>query len=238
MMKVKCNPIRRESGFSLIELMVALVLGLVLMGAVLNSFLSSNETYRVQEALSRSQESARFSLEIISQELRMAGYGNVRGPVLEGFLAATDDADLPSPGDVKDDRTSQLIYIVPHDDGGDLSIYVAPDGQSGLATLYIDAQPSVEGVEDIRFEYGVTNGSAFDEVDQFQGAAAVTSWSDVIAIRVNILVSAGNVGLVDTAIDFAADTPFDGYDTSDRRLYQVISTTVALRNAMLDKSSD
>ena len=51
--------------------MVALVLGLVLMGAVVNSFLSSSQTYRVQEALSRSQESARFALEIIGQEFNI-----------------------------------------------------------------------------------------------------------------------------------------------------------------------
>lgn len=86
-MNKKCICKQSQAGFSLIELMVALVLGLVLMGAVVNSFLSSSQTYRVQEALSRSQESARFALEIIGQELRMAGFDNPRGAVLQGFVA-------------------------------------------------------------------------------------------------------------------------------------------------------
>ncbi|MDO6452961.1 PilW family protein [Neptunomonas phycophila] len=234
-MNKKCICKQSQAGFSLIELMVALVLGLVLMGAVVNSFLSSSQTYRVQEALSRSQESARFALEIIGQELRMAGFDNPRGAVLQGFAATEADANLPSPASVLDTRTSEVIYIVAHGDGGDLSIYVAPDGQSGLPTLYIDSQPSVEGVADIQFEYGINNGSDLDEVDQFQTAALVPDWEDVIAVRVNLLVSAGDAGLVDNAMTFAAGTPFNGFDTSDRRMYQVFSTTVALRNAMLNK---
>ncbi len=63
-----------QFGFSLVELMVALLLGLFLAGGVTAMYLSSKQTYRINENLSRLQESLRFSLEFMSRDIRMAGY--------------------------------------------------------------------------------------------------------------------------------------------------------------------
>lgn len=67
------NTRRRLSGLSLVELMIAMTLGLVVMLAVGEVYLSSSRTYRTQEALSRLQENARYALETLSYDLRMAG---------------------------------------------------------------------------------------------------------------------------------------------------------------------
>ncbi len=63
----------RQCGVTLVELMIALVLGLLLMAGVINVFLGSKQTYRTSEALSRVQESGRFALEFITYDVRMAG---------------------------------------------------------------------------------------------------------------------------------------------------------------------
>jgi type IV pilus assembly protein PilW len=63
----------RQAGFTLIELMVALVLGLFLIGGVISLFVSNQSNYRVSENLSRLQESSRFSVELLSREIREAG---------------------------------------------------------------------------------------------------------------------------------------------------------------------
>jgi len=65
---------KRQQGFSLIELMVALLIGLLLLGAMLNAFLSSKVTYSTQSALAKVQENARFAMEIVGREVRQAGY--------------------------------------------------------------------------------------------------------------------------------------------------------------------
>ncbi|WP_020410261.1 PilW family protein [Hahella ganghwensis] len=64
-----------QRGLSLVELLIALVLGLLLLTGVINVFLSSKTSYGVQEANSQVQENARFALEFISRDVRMAGFG-------------------------------------------------------------------------------------------------------------------------------------------------------------------
>lgn len=64
----------RQQGFSLVELMISLVLGLLLSAGVVTVFLSSKKTYQTQDAVSQIQENARFAEEFIARDTRMAGY--------------------------------------------------------------------------------------------------------------------------------------------------------------------
>jgi len=63
----------RQLGLTMIELMVALALGLVITAAVGYVYLSGLQGYRTQDALSRMQENARYAFEIISTDVRLAG---------------------------------------------------------------------------------------------------------------------------------------------------------------------
>ena len=64
----------QQKGLSLVELMVAVTLGLVLMGGVIQLFLSSRVVFSTQQSLSRVQENGRFAIEFITRDLRQAGY--------------------------------------------------------------------------------------------------------------------------------------------------------------------
>lgn len=64
---------RRQLGLTLVELMVALVLGLVVIGAVVNLFLTNRQTYRATENLARMQENLRFAFELMARDVREAG---------------------------------------------------------------------------------------------------------------------------------------------------------------------
>jgi type IV pilus assembly protein PilW len=64
---------RQPRGLTLIELMVALALGLIVTFVVINVFLSHRQVYRVNEQLARVQENARFALEMLARDLREAG---------------------------------------------------------------------------------------------------------------------------------------------------------------------
>ena len=63
----------RERGVTLIELMVAMALGLVLTAAIMQVFLRNRSTYAFNDGLSLIQENARFALEHVSNSARMAG---------------------------------------------------------------------------------------------------------------------------------------------------------------------
>ncbi len=65
---------KKGAGFSLVELMVAMLISLILIGAAAATWLTSKKTYTLQEDLGRIQENARFALEFIKYDIRMAGY--------------------------------------------------------------------------------------------------------------------------------------------------------------------
>lgn len=64
----------RQSGLGLVEIMVAIVVGLIVLDGVLQIYLNSNQTYRMQENQSRIQENGRFALQFMTKDLRAAGY--------------------------------------------------------------------------------------------------------------------------------------------------------------------
>lgn len=64
---------RSMAGFGLAELMIAMVLGIIVIGAAFAIFQSSQTTFRSNESLSRIQESARASFELMSRDIRAAG---------------------------------------------------------------------------------------------------------------------------------------------------------------------
>ncbi|QNP42041.1 PilW family protein [Lysobacter solisilvae (ex Woo and Kim 2020)] len=63
---------RRARGFSLVELMVALVAGLIVTGATITVFLSTSRTYGTAESLGRVQENLRVAYELMSRDMREA----------------------------------------------------------------------------------------------------------------------------------------------------------------------
>ncbi len=69
----------RQAGLSPVEILVALALGLFLTATVLQVYLANKQTYRVVNASARLQENARFGAEVMSREIRMAGYQGCAG---------------------------------------------------------------------------------------------------------------------------------------------------------------
>ena len=65
---------KRTAGFSLIELMLALALGVVVTSGIVQLFVGNNQTYTLLTGQSRMQESARYALDFIARSARMSGY--------------------------------------------------------------------------------------------------------------------------------------------------------------------
>lgn len=65
---------RFQFGLTLIEIMVALLLGAFLLAGVVQIFISNKQTYRVQQSLSRLQENGRFALDYLNRYIRQTGY--------------------------------------------------------------------------------------------------------------------------------------------------------------------
>ena len=68
--------IKYQRGFTLIELMISLVLGLLISAAIIQVFITSQRVDRVQSAGSEIQDSAVFGIQSIEQQLRLTNLGN------------------------------------------------------------------------------------------------------------------------------------------------------------------
>ncbi len=63
-----------ESGFTLVELLIAMTIGLIILTALSSTFLMQRKIYDVQEQVAEMVQTARAAMDMMSREIRMAGY--------------------------------------------------------------------------------------------------------------------------------------------------------------------
>ncbi len=68
------GPLRGNPGFTLLELLTAMVIAGVVMGSVYSAYLSQNKAYQTQENVAAVQQNLRAALYFMEREIRMAGY--------------------------------------------------------------------------------------------------------------------------------------------------------------------
>lgn len=64
---------RHIQGLTLIELMIAMLLGLLVVGAAIGIFVSNNQTFRSTQNLGRIQETGHIAFEMMAKDIREAG---------------------------------------------------------------------------------------------------------------------------------------------------------------------
>lgn len=97
---------RQQQGFTLLELIIALALGLLITAAAVQLFIGGLLTSKMQEANAELQNSGVFGLDYVTRDIRLANYINTNNPkldeqtpwggiVLTALDAATPNANLP-----------------------------------------------------------------------------------------------------------------------------------------------
>lgn len=64
----------RQTGFTLVELLVAIALGILLLGIITTIYLGSKATFQAATGVARSQEATRFAMDFLKRDIRMSGY--------------------------------------------------------------------------------------------------------------------------------------------------------------------
>lgn len=172
---------RYASGMTIIELMVAMVLGLVLTAIMVTMFSSAKASYRLQDGLTRIQEDGRVAVQLIGEEIRKAGF---RKPVwndpLNGYSPVTAGSVN---GSSNGNDTLQFMYMSDTDCTGVVNENIDPETSEPVAdykqvTFEVDDtgtllwscafgpdpldlavqsadQPVIDGVESFQVLYGV-----------------------------------------------------------------------------------
>lgn len=113
--------VRRAAGMTLIELMVALVIGSFLMIGAVTVFTQSRTTFRVNESVARLQENARFVLDAMEPDVRMAHYFGLttRSNRIQGRATEADPVSaLAAAGDCAANWSIDLINPVEGNNNG------------------------------------------------------------------------------------------------------------------------
>jgi len=229
----------KQTGLSLVELMLAMAVGLLLMTFVVQAFVANKATNRFNEGLSEIQESGRYGIDLLRGDIRMSGYrlDPTTLPVANS-LVGTDNVGL---------NNSDLLAISYQGDVGDTdcvggNVVVAAPGvitntfdlrldANNRPTLFCNDVAILPGIENLQFEYGVdldNDGAA----NVYLPAGGVANMNQVVSVRVAMLLATENsVGSntddrVYTLLDPANPVgPF-----ADQRLRRVFSLTVVIRN--------
>ncbi|CAD6874078.1 PilW family protein [Methylomonas fluvii] len=239
--------IKPQRGMTLIEIMIALLIGAFLLTGIIQIFIGSRQSYRMQESMSRLQENGRFALEFLAHDIRMAGFWGCRNPTSPDIDIAGTNNNATN-GDNIDDGTDTLTLKG--------AFVQTPTGTCGDAVLSTDAfythatstitykinngvlqqdtnglnNPLVEGIENMQILYGADTNS--DNSPDYYVAAGTTglNMAQVVSIRISLLAATIEDNLTSQSTPYT----YNGATTtpSDLKIRRVFSSTIAVRNRL------
>lgn len=163
------NPKHRfQSGFTIVEVMVAMLLGLIMMVGVVSLLVGNKRSFNEQTEMSRLQENARFAVEFLIKDIRMAGYVGCSddiGKVTNHLDGASDDDKLynmSNPVEGVDGDASTMVW---EPSGSTAKISDMVSGSDGVAIRYLDplgitlttGMPLNSAVADVTSNAGLSN---------------------------------------------------------------------------------
>lgn len=149
-----------QSGYNLVEIMIAMSIGLFLMGGMIQMFITSKKVYKLQDSISRLQENNRFAMDFLVHDMRGVGSwgcftntGSVQnllntGTVFDNFangITGTDNHVSTGAGDPilagTDTLTLNSAAVVQDVNGVDITVQDIPATPS--ANLKISANSGI-----------------------------------------------------------------------------------------------
>ena len=116
---------KRENGFTMTELLVAMAMTAIVMAAVYSTYKSQQDSYVAQEQVVEMQQNIRASFYQLARDLRMAGYNPLRSSYVGGFTATK----LVSDGN--DETTTTSTHLAFYMDLNTPGIPDSPNGRIG-----------------------------------------------------------------------------------------------------------
>jgi len=218
----KNSLIKRQQGMTLVEIMIAMGLGVFLLAGVMGIFISSKQSYRMLENLSRMQENGRFAMDFMSRDIRQAGLREqCFDQQIPSAISGTEGVDGAS------DSITTLIStadcpVAPNVLATIPTIYSIENGVSGQPTLKRSVsgnkQELIEGIENMQILYGEDTDIDKDYVPNYYLAAGTAglNMDNVVSIRITLTVR----------------TLDDNLTAAGGRLKRTFTSTIAVRNRL------
>lgn len=241
---------RRVRGFTPVEILIGMSIGLILLAGLSTMVVGSRQTSRVERQLLEMQSTGRIAMEVIAREIRKAGFRSNRERAMRDIFPAATAPFTAVAGVVSGSGSDNLSVRFQGTgdawtadclgnavaNGQDLwQTLSVTDGELRCRTRNMTAGTDqtlglIPGVDALSLTYGVdTDGDGF--ADSYQAAAAVANWATVVSVNVRLRLVSSEDMLTERP------QPYPGFDgtavtPTDRRLRRTFSTVVALRNVL------
>lgn len=248
---------RVQKGFSIVELMVALLLGSLITLAATQLFLVNRQTENLQGGVASIQDQGRFIFDYLSRDLMQAGHSSVTA--IEPFVFSGHGGQVGTDGDRYD------VLVLNVEDGMDClggtgftgikKYHVNPATKGLICAEYINdagtwtavnanSESLIDNVEAFQVLYGLDSDALGDtgygEADIYVTSSHAESTDyRIVSVRFAILLGSDRpvgadktlapetISVLDRSI--GADS---GVALDDGRIFRVFASTVSLRNQM------
>ncbi len=226
----------KQQGMTLIEIMISLLIGVFLIGGVLQIFINTRQTYRMQENLSRMQENGRFALSFLSNDIRMADFRECPTvPRVATAVIGANDSGLNGSDTVTVTWQDNICATPINTQTRTFSILAGASGQPALfSNDGVVNNELIEGIENMQILYGEDTDLPVDGTPNYYVPAdQVVDMGKVVSIRVSLLVRSIDDNLTTAPRAYHYPLPSSAATTpADRRLRRIFTSTIALRNRL------
>lgn len=237
---------RREQGFSLVELMISMVIGMVVVGAVFAAYLGMGTSSRANRAMAQMTEDVSLAMNILRSHIAMAGYASpvgvnngkfvksYMGPAVRGCQSDFTNLDVG-------------IDVLTCSGVGEDSIAVAYEADARNAVLSAGNVPldclgnEVPIVGGVRLSYSrffISNGQLFCRGPGNNNAAALVE--NIVDMKIWYGVAAGGGGAANQAAYYTrvGNPPTMNANDFENVVSTRICIVVSSENEVLDNVTD
>jgi type IV pilus assembly protein PilW len=199
---------RMQQGFTLVEVLVALLIGLFLLGGLSTVVFDNRRTFGTQALLAQLQDAERLSMTMMGDVVQLAGYfpsptintansvllaggGMTAGQPMTGTYSAAPPGDTITSRYATNSGDGILNCTGTSNASGAVAAYVntfSVVNSQLVCTLNGTQYPLVSGVTNLSVLYGVSTTGG-NNVDTYMNAAQVTAaadWNSVISVRISL----------------------------------------------------
>jgi type IV pilus assembly protein PilW len=247
-----------QTGISMVELMIALLIGAFLTGGLIQMFITTKSTNKLQDAVSRVQENGRFALEFITQDVRMADYfmecstadkdpiaitGTDNDSTDANIVDGTDTITVrQTTGPCSSRQINTITYFIRIGANNQPSLYKTTQITNVAGTITTNTDELIEGIENMQILYGVDTDPPIitDATQEVSGTpnyyvsadlvANNNNWDNVVAVQISLLAGTMDDNVTSQAVPYT----YNGVTTTptDNRMRRVYNATITLRNRL------
>ena len=193
----------RESGLTLVELLIGVVLSLIVLVGVHSLFVSQTRAYSVSNQIMDMQGTARFALNLIVSNLQMAGY-DPQASNMVGITAYKDNDFTPTNDPALSLGTDTQLYftvdsdgdgVIDNNDSERFGFRVNSDRLESAVISNLDGriaswQPALDNIESMTISYTYADGNSSMVVGLPDNSLTGRNFNNIRSVTVSLRVRA------------------------------------------------